>query len=377
MEQVDDVPRGIGHFCKGWPICDAREQHRPNSWRLGRRVREQRPWYIDHCFAYVTVSDRQRDIDGWLVTGKPSLIEPAVVRKCRYSFCMLTKFVSLGDWIRVFKERNQEFQFIVPLHSRRASGVLDKHSNSDAATVIAELKRTGDYKVSRNPRTLGHFQLLRASLGSALSGIGSSLGSVSRISIRRVHFDRVCGINRKKDYTESLCYKFGSSGLFSDVRYHILAVRFESLPEPINTIAKYTKITILSIMALIFIVIGLAVVQYSLPRSSGNMIGVNLLIGIGSLLLGFWLIWLLCSSVSPADSDSRPVTKALPPCVLYGPVGLRKLQDLPHDALELPKLRRLSKLLWRGRRRLYVLPGAGAIGFSKFNTDHNPKRLPE
>src|ERR1035437_1134124 len=33
--------------------------------------------------------------------------------------------------------------------------------------------------------------------------------------------------------------------------------------------------------------------------------------------------------------------------------GLRNLQDLPHDALELSKLRRLPKLFWRERRRLY------------------------
>jgi hypothetical protein len=56
--------------------------------------------------------------------------------------------------------------------------------------------------------------------------------------------------------------------------------------------------------------------------------------------------------------------------------SLRNFQDLPHDALELPKLWRLSKLFWC-ERRLYSLPGAGAIGFSKFNTDHNPLGLPE
>jgi len=178
---------------------------------------------------------------------------------------------------------------------------------------LNQLKLTQSY-----PSSLIEVKRVYALVHGVRSGSGGALGGISGLSIGAVHLDGVRRIDNENHNADGFYPKSNFPRLSPEIPPEIHKTSFESLPAPIRTIAKYAKIVFMAVLALLFVGFGLSALQSTFPRSTGYMVWISILVGIGFWVVAFLLIWSLVSSFDRDYSDSRHVAMPLSLSVPYG-----------------------------------------------------------
>ena len=184
---------------------------------------------------------------------------------------LLTHLVPELRWIRALQEPSLGANSNLYCESGRVPTVQQLKDKRKIGSINIERERPVQPDVGINPRALGCLELLG-------SGIGSTLGSISRLLVSAVHEASENRINSQDSENQQLQNKFG----FPEVS--------------LKSCLKIAKISFHFCCALVFMAVGLVHIQ-SMATVSKRHFTLFLMIGIICLFVGMIFVFMGCTSI--------------------------------------------------------------------------------